>query len=183
MNPSEQVQSYGPWARRLHWISAALALTMLIAGQRFELDLPAEKRLFSLAAHSPLGICLMVVMAIRVAHRVLNPPPALPITMPAWQRVLAAAVHGGLYGLLFAVPVLGLIAASASPVPVQPAYLFDLTALLGTPDDGRFMVLRRYHELGTWVLAGLVAVHVAAALTHRYVWKDGVLGRMWVARR
>jgi cytochrome b561 len=156
---------------------------MLVAGQRFELNLPEQEHLFSLAAHSTLGISLMVVMVIRVAHRVLNPPPAPPTTMPAWQRVLAAVVHGALYGLLFVVPVLGLIVASASPRPVQPAYLFDLTALLGAPDESRFLVLRRYHELSTWVLAGLIALHVAAALMHQYVWKDGVLNRMWVARR
>src|SRR6185369_14019424 len=145
MNISKRFGSYDPWARRLHWISAALVLTMLVAGQRFELNLPEQEHLFSLAAHSTLGISLMVVMVIRVAHRVLNPPPAPPTTMPAWQRVLAAVVHGALYGLLFVVPVLGLIVASASPRPVQPAYLFDLTALLGAPDESRFLVLRRYH--------------------------------------
>lgn len=183
MYSSERVESYGPWARRLHWISAALALTMLVAGQRFQLNLPEEEHLFSLAAHSTLGIGLMVVMVIRVAYRVLNPPPVLPTTMPALQRVLSSTVHWALYGLLFVVPVLGLIAALASPLPVQPGYLFNLSELLGAPDEGRFLVLRRYHELSTWVLAGLAALHIAAALLHQYLWKDGVLNRMWVARR
>lgn len=183
MHISEGVATYGLWGRRLHWISAALVLTMLIAGQRFQLNLPDEERLFSLAAHSTLGISLIVVMVVRVAYRILNPPPPLPSTMPVLQRLLSSTVHGALYGLLFVVPVLGLIAASASPFPVQPAYLFNLTELLGAPDEGRFLMLRRYHELSTWALAGLAFLHIKAALMHQYVWKDGVLNRMWVGRR
>ncbi|RJF89308.1 cytochrome b [Oleomonas cavernae] len=175
--------SYRPWAKRLHWIIAALVLTMLLAGQRFQLDLPEPEHLFSLAAHSALGISLLALMVIRAGYRLRNAPPPLPDSLPAWQRKLSALVHLVLYLLLFSVPLLGLVAASASPLPVQPAYLFDLTDLLGAANEQRFVELRQYHELATWALAGLVAFHITAALIHQFVWKDRVLHRMWPARR
>ncbi|WP_172167987.1 cytochrome b [Paraburkholderia elongata] len=172
-------QLYRPWARRLHWITAALVLTMLVAGQRFRLDLPKAQHIFSLAGHSALGVSLLVVMLVRVVYRLRNPPPPFPTELSGWQHQLSALVHGALYILLFAVPVLGLVAASASPLPVQPAYLFNLTNLLGNPNEARFSVMRHYHDLSTWLLAALLAVHIAAALLHHYVLKDSVLGRMW----
>ena len=171
--------SYQPWARRLHWISAALVLTMLAAGQRFNLDLNREERIFSLAGHSALGLSLLLIALIRVAYRLRNPAPPFAAGLPDWQRQISVLVHVALYALLFAVPVLGLIAASASPLPVQPAYLFNLTDALGGADESRFLVLRRYHQLSTWLLALLLLTHVGAAIVHQFVWKDGVLGRMW----
>jgi cytochrome b561 len=35
------------------------------------------------------------------------------------------------------------------------------------------------HFLGAWAISALIALHVAAALYHGLVVRDGVFGRMW----
>lgn len=45
--------------------------------------------------------------------------------------------------------------------------------------------MQRYHPLIValhWLMA-LIALHVAAALYHRFVLKDGLLRRMWFGKR
>jgi hypothetical protein len=45
---AQSERPYWPWARHLDWITAALVLTMLIAGQRFRLNLPKAEHNYSL---------------------------------------------------------------------------------------------------------------------------------------
>ena len=70
------------------------------------------------AIHKPLGILVLVLVAIRLVNRLVNPPPPLPEGMPPWQRFAALGSHVLLYILMFAVPLVGWAMLSAARYPV-----------------------------------------------------------------
>jgi cytochrome b561 len=82
------------------------------------------------------------------------------------------------------VPVAGWL--GYRPAPFQaPARLFGalpMPVVSGlSPVSPNAMLV--FHSLASWALLGLICLHVAAALFHGLVLKDGVLGGMISGRR
>jgi cytochrome b561 len=46
------------------------------------------------------------------------------------------------------------------------------------PDKELAALVKPWHEISAWALAGLVVLHIAAALKHHVVDRDGLLQRM-----
>jgi cytochrome b561 len=97
------------------------------------------------------------------------------------MRVAAGATHVALYALLLAMPLLGWALSNAQGKPVH--FLgATLPALVGDDEDLADR-LQAWHIDAAWVLLALVCLHVAAALFHHFVLRDGVLRRMWPKSR
>ncbi|HET6344455.1 MAG TPA: YceI family protein, partial [Myxococcota bacterium] len=119
----------------------------------------------------------------RVVWRLMNPPPPEP-PMPGWQRGLALFVHVGLYVLIIAMPLTGWIMASASSdAPTRWFGLFDarmpgIPALPSETREGLEDGFEFAHSNLQWVIIAMLVLHVAGALKHQFVDKDGLLARM-----
>jgi cytochrome b561 len=83
--------------------------------------------------------------------------------------------------LFFAVPLIGWAYSSAAGFPVV---LFGLIPLPDWVSPNRELaeLIKPWHEISAWTLAGLVLLHVAAALKHHWVDRDGLLHRMLPGR-
>jgi len=183
---SSAVQRYHPVAVLLHWVLGA-ALVATFALGLYMADLPfSPQRLKLYSWHKWAGIVLFALAFVRLFWRLTHRPPALPVAveaaMPAWQRMAHHATHHGLYGLFFAVPLLGWAFSSAAGFPVV------LFGVLPLPDfvpvnEALSDVLKQLHELAAFAMAGLVLLHVAGALKHQFIDRDGLLARMWFGRR
>jgi cytochrome b561 len=103
--------------------------------------------------------------------------------MPRWQRIAAAFNHWALYALLFALPLSGWLMSSAAN---RPASWFGLAQLpdFVAPDPELKERFEALHHLFVRALYVLVGLHVAAALKHQFVDRNGLLFRMlpWPAR-
>jgi len=91
----------------LHWIAAVLIIGNLAFGL-YMVDLPlspAKLRYFSW--HKWAGMTIFLLSAVRLLWKLGHPAPALPSSMPAWQRKAANASHHVLYLLFFAAPLTG----------------------------------------------------------------------------
>jgi cytochrome b561 len=88
------------FSRILHWTMAVMILAVLFTGVGMVASLSDYHWLVSI--HKPLGILILVLVAIRLVNRLLNPAPSLPDGMPAWQRFVAHTSHVVLYALMFA---------------------------------------------------------------------------------
>jgi len=97
---------------------------------------------------------------------------------PAWQRYAALLAQVGLYGLLFALPMLGLAASHAHAAPVRFLGLVLIPPLV-QPDPDLADDLTDYHVWAAWALLFLVCVHAGAAAWHHWIRRDGVLTAMW----
>jgi cytochrome b561 len=97
--------------------------------------------------------------------------------MPPWQRQAAHVTHWGLYALFFAVPLVGWAYSSAAGFPVVVFGVLPLPDFV-SPDKALAETLKAWHGWLAWTLAVLVLAHVAAALKHHFIDRDGLLLRM-----
>jgi cytochrome b561 len=73
------------------------------------------KFLTLIAIHRPLGITILVLALFRLSVRLWRGTPALPSYLPSWQAFAAKASHYLLYGLLTAMPLIGLFLGATVP--------------------------------------------------------------------
>lgn len=165
----------------LHWLLAIAILGALGMGLYMS-GLPlSPQRLKLINWHKWLGISILVFSAARLLWRLTHRPPA-DLPAPAWQQRAAHLTHIALYLLFFAVPVVGWAYSSAAGFPVVWFGLVPLPDLVA-PDKALAASLKDAHALLAYGLAGLVALHLAAALKHQFIDRDGLIGRMWFTGR
>jgi len=162
-------------SRLLHWTMALLILAMLFIGVAMVASLSDYHRL--VAIHRPLGILLLVLVAVRLINRLLSPPPPLPPAMPAVLRLAAETSRWLLYALMFAVPMVGWAMLSAAGYPIQLVGAVHLPPIL-PHDRALYAILRPAHTVLAFLLFATFLVHLGAALTHALVFKDGVFRSM-----
>ena len=169
---------YTRTAKWLHWLVAVLIVANLGLGLTM-VDMPGitPTKLRYFNWHKWVGVTVFALVALRLAWRVTHRPPALPDSMPRWERRAAAASHAGLYVLMFALPLSGYFYSLAAGFPVVYLGLLPLPVLI-EPDPQLKQVLVVLHHVLAWTLMALLALHIAAALKHRIVDRDGVLERM-----
>src|SRR6516164_10390495 len=101
--------------RILHWTMAAMVLTMLGVGVAMVASLADYHVLVSI--HRPLGIAILILVVVRFANRLINPPPPFPPTMSRMERLAATASEYTMYGLMFVLPLVGWGMLSAARYP------------------------------------------------------------------
>lgn len=162
-------------ARALHWSMALAILAMLFVGIGMVASLSLRPVLLDL--HRPLGIAILLLAIVRLANRLRHAPPSLPADLPAIQVAAARASHGLLYALMFAMPLVGWGMLSAGGYPVAMFEGFNLPAI-APHDPAVYAVLRDAHAWLARLLFVTVLAHVAAALHHAWVRRDGVFAGM-----
>jgi len=163
------------FSRILHWLMAAMILAMLLIGIAMVASLSDYHWLVSL--HKPLGILILVLVAIRLINRLVQPPPPLPQAMPGWQRFIAHASHFVLYGLIFALPLVGWGMLSAARYPIVLWGPLQLPPIL--PHSlALYTALRSAHTVLAYLLFLTFLAHFAAAMMHALIYRDGVFWSM-----
>jgi cytochrome b561/polyisoprenoid-binding protein YceI len=178
-------QRYTAVAIALHWIIAVLIIGMLVFG--FILDGmdygPGSPKMALVQIHKSIGITILLLSVARLIWRLMNPPPPEP-PMPQWQKLLATTVHVFLYVLIIAMPLSGWIMASAS-IAHDTRFFGTLEVSLpgfsGMPTDDRNAIDDLFHNVHfqlAWVIIVLLGLHLAGALKHQFIDKDGLIARM-----
>lgn len=162
-------------SRLLHWLMAILILAMLFIGVAMVSSLSDYHRLVSI--HKPLGILILILVAVRLVNRLFNPAPALPAGMPTALRFTAHASHWLLYALMFALPLVGWGMLSAAGYPIVLIGPLHLPPIL-PHDAGLYAALRPLHTVLAFVLFATFLAHLGAALMHAVVFRDGVFQSM-----
>ena len=162
----------------LHWLSALLIVCAFTLGWIMT-DIagitPTKLKYYSW--HKWLGVTVFAVACLRLLWRLKYAPPAPPPGTPAWQQKVADGVHLLLYFLIFAVPVSGYLYTLAAGVPVVYLGLIPLPVLIA-PNPQWKPLLKELHYVLTMSLAAFTLLHVAAALKHQLIDRDGLLRRM-----
>lgn len=168
---------YTGTAIALHWIAGALIAGNLAFGL-YMVDLPlSPAKLKYYSWHKWAGVTIFLLSAARLVWRITHAAPALPATMPAWQRAAANASHHLLYALFFAAPLTGWLFSSAAGFQTVYFGVLPIPDLLAK-DPALADTLKLAHRFVNYSLAALVTVHAAAAIKHHVVDGDDVLARM-----
>lgn len=176
-NASKAVYSLA--ARRLHWWTVALLAVQIPVGLFMVRYGPATDFAPPTGAlydgHKILGLAILLLVAARLGHRLANgalPPEA---SLARWQRGASAFTHWAIYAMLFLTPLIGWLAISYYG-PFRP---FGLALpRLAAANSQRATLFFTFHRLAAYLLIVLIAIHVAAALAHYFIHKDGVMARM-----
>lgn len=157
-----QAQPHGVVTRGIHWLSAILIAFGYAKGLNNvgQLADPATFRTEIIFA-----LLLGCVFALRLIWtRLVAGATRLPATAPQWESRAAHTVQTGLYVAVFGIVISGLGIALAFSVPA-----------LG----GLFMsAMIALHEVTLAALPILLLIHIAGALWHKCVRRDGILESM-----
>lgn len=175
--PAPSADRYGGVARLLHW-----AIVLLVVVQLATKAVPvgwlgvfSEERLN--AWHLGVGPMILVIMLVRLGWRLTHAPPPPPRDLPLGLQLLSRATHWAFYALLVLIPVIGWAAASGYGAAATLLGIVPLPAI-AAKNDRLAETLGALHGTLAWVLLAVIALHVAGALYHGVVKRDGVLGRM-----
>ena len=165
----------------LHWLMALMILGSFSVGL-YMADLPVSPtRLKLYNWHKWAGVTILALSALRLLWRLAHRPPA-DLPMPAWQAKAAHLTHGLFYALFFAVPLVGWAYSSAAGFPVVWLGVLPLPDFVPV-DKPLAEILKATHGNLAFALAGLVLLHVAGAVKHQFIDRDGLIGRMrWGTR-
>jgi cytochrome b561 len=168
-------------ARILHWLMAVMVIAMLFVGAGM-VSTVGRAHEWLIAWHKPLGLAILALVLIRIAVRLTHRPPPLPTDLPAWQRHAATLSHWLLYALLLLMPLLGWSMLSAAGYPVQIVGGFHIPPI--APHNlALYTVLRNAHSFFAYLLFLTFLAHLAAAMYHGLIRKDGVFQSMLFGRR
>jgi cytochrome b561 len=167
-------------ARVLHWLMAAMIVAMIFIGIGMVASV-SERHLWLVRLHKPLGIAILVFAVIRLTVRLRRRPPALPQDLSQFQILAVRLSHGLLYALMFAMPLIGWAMLSAGGYPVMLSESLRLPSIFPV-SAGAFAVLRHLHGWLATLLFLTFLGHMAAALYHGLIRRDGVLSSMTVRR-
>lgn len=132
--------------------------------------------------HKSIGIALGIAILARLAWRATHRPPALPPTVARWQAAAARANHAVMYACMVVIPLSGYVASNFSKYGVK--VLGRVVFAPWGPDRPEvYAFFNGLHDWAAWLLAGLVAVHVLAALEHAWIARDGPFARLTLRRR
>ena len=141
----------------------------------WQLAEPASPRTFYYNLHKSVGFTLLVLIAIRILWRITHKPPPLLASVKSWEKSLATASHHLLYILMIAMPVSGLIMTIYSKYGLK---WFGISVIKGLDDNNLRELYASAHGIIGWIFIVIIAVHIAGALKHKLIDKDGTLKRM-----
>lgn len=190
-------QRYAAIAIVLHW-AIALSIALMIPlgwwmGDAAEDGVVSDGLFQAYQLHKSIGLTVLALSLAQLAWRLINPPPALPAHMPAWERFAAHATHWALYALMIGLPMTGWLYVSAgwsehdnAPLEVTTRWfgLFVVPHLFGLPNAGADVraevagTAMSAHSLMAWGAIVLAGLHAAAALKHHVFNRDNVLTLM-----
>lgn len=169
----EAAQGYGTTTRALHWAAALLIFGAWGLGISLEQFPRGPERAAAIGVHSSLGLLVLTLSVLRILWRSVTRAPAPE--GPGWMVAAARLGHLAFYVLTVALPVSGLLARWARSGSASLVGGWSIPTPFPLPAS---KLWAQAHDTIAFTLAALVVAHVAAALFHHLVLRDGVLRRM-----
>lgn len=177
---------YSRTAIVLHWLMALLLVGNfaggLLMGNLFDSHDPATRELGPVVAqlHKSLGLTILMLSLLRLGVRLANGVPPLPDHMTSVERLLSKITHWGFYAVMILVPLSGWVMISANPQGAATVWfgLFEWPQLPIASSKDVAGAASETHEILAFMGAGLLVLHIGAALKHQYFDSDDVLARM-----
>ena len=169
--------SWGLVSRLFHWLMAALIFAQIALGAAAASWRLSPLKLDLFVWHKSVGMLILVLAALRILWRMISSAPVHPAGLAPWESRTAHIAHLLLYVLIVALPITGWVISSASNIPFKVFWLFPLPGI-AAPDQALAEQMTQVHLALVLLLSLLLVVHIAAALLHHCLRRNGVLLRM-----
>ena len=167
---------FTPLQRLLHWLMAICILAMLFIGVGM-VSTVMPKYLTLVSIHKPLGIAILLLALVRLVVRLIYGAPPLPAELPEPMKLAAHLSHYAFYALMIAMPLIGWAMLSAASYPVVLFGGVHLPSILPLSDSLHTLLWNAHFYLA-FAFFALILLHLAAALFHGLVRRDGVFEAM-----
>ena len=185
--------AYGTITKSFHWLIALLILAEIPLGliatnlaHELELgtgtvDATRIATLFSL--HKTMGVAVFLIALLRILWAISQPKPGLLNGDKPMEARLAELVHWLLYGSLVIVPLSGWVHHAAQPgfAPIWGPFGQSLPFVSASIRVAE--IAETIHYLSTRLLMLSLVLHIAGAMKHAVLDRDGTLSRMWFCTR
>ncbi len=169
--------TYGVVAKIFHWLLFLMFTFSIVAGN-FLASLPkGAEKLQAAGMHKSFGAVILMLIMLRLVWKLINVSPKLPDETTAGEAFIAKAMHWGLYALMFAQPLAGIMMSQAAGIPVSFFGLFEFPVFLDKNPELAKTFLSIHGTV--WILLVIAVIgHVGAASHHHFIKKDNVLKQM-----
>ena len=176
----QRVSRYQPLLVVLHWLMALMIPIALAGGALVLVKIPNTDpaKIEALGQHMAGGTLLLTLMLIRCVVRARSAHPARASTGSSLLDRVAWLSHRLLYLLVLGQAASGIYLALQARLP---DIVFGGHGVL--PADFWVFPMRSVHYAISRLLMAAIALHLAGALYHTFVLRDGLLRRMWFGRR
>jgi len=175
-------RAYGWAAIGLHWISAGAMLALYLLGERMEEASGRSAKLAAQDLHVSVGVLLFAFLAARLLWSASQPKPS-PLEPNRWFQMAAKTVQGLFLLMIAVLLVTGPLAIWSAARPIEVFDLFSIPSPFPTRVDWLHEAAEEIHGVASKLFWPLIALHVAGALKHLVIDRDGTLQRMlWVKR-
>lgn len=178
-SPTTSAARYSRGAIVLHWLIAVLIVLNIAAAWVAE-EMTKDDRALVMGNHKAIGITVLALTVLRIVWRLMHRPPPLLDSLRAWEAALSRVAHAGFYFLMLAIPLTGWAMSSAFSKGAGVS-LFGLVTVPALPvgyDKPTAGLFAELHELLAFGMIALIVLHVAGALKHQLIDRDGTLRRM-----
>lgn len=175
------MQRYHPLLVALHWLMALMILVALAAGGLVLANMPPDSpdKVAGLGGHMIFGMAIGVLLLLRLVTRTRSAHPPHAKTGNDLLDRIGRWTHWGFYVLIASMVLTGL--ATALGAGLFPIVFGSAAETL--PPELATLPQRAAHGVIATLLVALIALHMAAAIYHQIVLKDGLLRRMWFGKR
>jgi cytochrome b561 len=183
------IERYSGVAVALHWLVAIAIIYNLWEGI-VVFDKTTARSAIEL--HKSLGITVIGLAVLRILWKIGHPAPKPMPSLQPWERKTSVSVHHLLYLLMVLVPLAGWLhdsawkAAASHPLVLYGVIpWFRIPLFGGLTDAGKdwwHENLFTVHQYSSWLLAGVLALHIAGALKHQFLDRQPQFKRMWFGK-
>lgn len=170
---------YGLVSKLLHWLIAALMITLLMLGV-WMVDLSYYDPWYNdaLSLHKALGISLGFAVLLKIGWLMLSPNPAPQASLSALERFASHWVHRLLLLAMVVLPITGYLISSSAGAAIEVFNLLSVPALWQVSDNLRELSISLHYYLA-YLTLGFVVLHAVAAIKHQLIDHKGTLKRMF----
>jgi cytochrome b561 len=167
---------YDATAKAFHWMTVALLAVQYPLGWLMPDIHRGMTPGNAMTWHVSIGSLILLLVIARFVWRLTHPD--MPEgSLPHWQRLTAAVVHGSLYVLVLLTTLSGWLFASARGWAISWFFIFPMPMLTGD-DRGLARAINGWHQVFEWALLITIGLHVGTAFVHLFYYRDGVMQRM-----
>lgn len=171
-------KKYSLSMRILHWVMAAIMLTLLGVGlwmTSLPNDYPGKYDIYAL--HKSFGVVALILIVTRLIVRFNTKIPKLPSAINKWEARLSDIVLVLLYICMVLQPLSGYVMSDLTGHKVA---FFSLSIPLIFPKDQQLgMLFVKLHTIIGYGLIALFVLHLAGAIKHLLVERINLFRRMW----
>lgn len=180
-------EQLSPLSVALHWIIGLTMIGMVVFGLVLEDMHPADAagkaaKGYLVGLHKSIGVLVLAVAFWRLVRRIRMGLPEHVGLYKAWEQSLAKGIHYFLLLATLLLPLSGIVMTLASARSLDVFGVTFIPKLLEAKNPILANIGGATHAIMGKLILLAIALHIAGALKHHIVDKDGTLRRMLGAR-